>query len=45
MQDRENLKSEAHDEYIREREQVDQIINKMIQEDHEMMKINKMKQG
>ena len=31
-------------EYLREREQVEAIINKMIDEDHEMMRINKMKQ-
>lgn len=44
MQDRENLRVEAKDEYHKERDQVDAIINKMITEDHEMMKINKMKQ-
>ena len=31
-------------EYLKEREQVEAIINKMIDEDHEMMRINKMKQ-
>jgi len=44
MQDRETLREQAQTEYVREREQVDTIINKMIQEDHEMMRINKMKQ-
>jgi len=44
MQDRELLKGEAHQEYLKERDQVDAIINKMIQEDHEMMRINKLKQ-
>lgn len=44
MQEREGLRNEAQQEYLRERDQVDAIINKMIQEDHEMMKINKMKQ-
>lgn len=31
-------------EYEKERNQVDRIINKMIDEDHEMMRITKMKQ-
>jgi hypothetical protein len=44
MQDREKLRDEAQNEYLKERDQVDTIINKMIQEDHEMMRINKMKQ-
>ena len=44
MVDRENLRNEAHNEYIKERGQVDSIINKMIDEDHEMLRINKMKQ-
>jgi len=43
MVEREQLRGEAYDEYIREREQVDCIINKMIDEDHEMLRINKMK--
>ena len=41
---REKLRDEAYDEYIKERGQVDAIINKMIDEDHEMMRITKMKQ-
>ena len=44
MQERETLRDQAHQEYLREREQVDAIINKMIHEDHEMMRINKVKQ-
>ena len=44
MVEREKLRDQAYQEYVKEREMVDQIINKMIQEDHEMMKINKMKQ-
>ena len=44
MQEKESLRQMAFDEYVKEREQVDQIINKMIQEDMEMMKLNKMKQ-
>ena len=43
MVDREKLRDEAYDEYQKERGQVDAIINKMIDEDHEMMRINKMK--
>ena len=44
IKERESLRQDAHSEYLKEREQVDAIINKMISEDHEMMKINKMKQ-
>lgn len=44
MIERERLREEAHNEYLRERSQVDGIINKMIEEDHEMMRINRMKQ-
>lgn len=44
MQERENLRQAAHDEYLKERGQVDTIINKMIDEDHEMMRLTKMKQ-
>jgi len=44
MVERENLRNEAQNEYIKERGQVDAIINKMIDEDHEMLRINKMKQ-
>lgn len=44
MVDREKLRDEAYSEYLRERMQVDNIINKMIDEDHEMLRINKMKQ-
>lgn len=44
MIERERLREQAYQEYARERSQVDAIINKMIDEDHEMMRINKMKQ-
>ena len=44
MIDREDLGAEAMQEYMRERANVDAIINKMIEEDHEMIRINKMKQ-
>ena len=43
MIDRETLRDEAMQEYIKERANVDSIINKMIEEDHEMIRINKMK--
>jgi len=41
---REDLRAEAMQEYMKERANVDAIINKMIEEDHEMIRINKMKQ-
>lgn len=44
MIEREKLREQAYLEYAKEREQVDAIINKMIDEDHEMLRINKMKQ-
>ena len=44
MIDREQLRDDAMQEYIKERANVDAIINKMIEEDHEMIRINKMKQ-
>jgi len=44
MQEREQMREQALLEYQRERDQVDAIINKMIEEDHEMMRITKMKQ-
>ena len=44
MIERERLREEAFAEYAIERQQVDDIINKMIAEDHEMMRITKMKQ-
>lgn len=43
MIDREQLREDAMQEYIKERANVDAIINKMIEEDHEMIRINKMK--
>jgi len=43
MIERERLREEAFAEYAKERQQVDEIIQKMINEDHEMMRINKMK--
>jgi len=43
MIERERLREQAYEEYVTERKQVDAIINKMIDEDHEMLRINKMK--
>jgi hypothetical protein len=40
---REQLREDALFEYQKERANVDSIINKMIEEDHEMIRINKMK--
>ena len=44
MIEREQLREQAYQEYAAERSNVDAIINKMIDEDHEMMRITKMKQ-
>lgn len=44
MKEQEHLRQQARKEYEKERNQVDRIINKMIEEDHEMMRITKMKQ-
>jgi hypothetical protein len=44
MIEREMLREQAYQEYAAERGQVDSIINRMIDEDHEMMRITKMKQ-
>ena len=44
MIEKEKLRQAAYEEYQKERTQVDNIINKMIEEDHEMMRINKVKQ-
>jgi len=44
MINREKLREDALAEYQKERANVDAIINKMIEEDHEMIRINKMKQ-
>ena len=38
------MRDQAFEEYAKERAQVDNIVQKMINEDHEMMRINKMKQ-
>ena len=44
MQEREDLRRRAREEYLREKEQVDNVISKMIQEDTKMMQLTKEKQ-
>jgi hypothetical protein len=44
MIEREQLREQAYEEYARERAQVDAIINRMIEEDHESIRLNRMKQ-
>ena len=43
MIEREKLREIAQREYSLERDIVDQVINKMIEEDHEMMRIQRVK--
>jgi len=38
------LKKEAYQEYLKEKEQVDKVIKKMIEEDQHFMNLNRMKQ-
>lgn len=44
MVEREKLRAEAYQEYIKEKSQVDAVIQKMIDEDMEMMHIQQQKQ-
>jgi hypothetical protein len=44
MIDREKARDEAYIEFHKEKEQVNRIVQKMIDEDLEMIRINKMKQ-
>ena len=39
MVEREKLREEAYEEYVKEKSQVDAVIQKMIDEDMEMMRI------
>lgn len=41
---KEQLRREAYEEYIKEKESVDRVINKMIDEDRKMMELTRMKQ-
>ena len=43
MIDREKLRDQAYEEYVKERQQVDSIIQRMINEDHEMMRLQREK--
>ncbi len=43
MQMKEQLRREAYEEYLKEKDQVDKVINKMIEEDSKMMHLTKMK--
>ena len=38
------MKKEAYQEYLKEKEQVDKVIKKMIEEDQHFMNLNRMKQ-
>lgn len=44
MIDREMLREQAFEEYSKERQQVDAIIQRMINEDHEMLRLQRQKQ-
>ena len=44
MKEKEQLRREAYDEYLKEKDQVDRVINKMIEEDQKMMQLTKLKQ-
>lgn len=44
MVEREQLRAEAYQEYVKEKAQVDAVIQKMIDEDMEMMRIQQQKQ-
>ena len=44
MVEREKLRAEAYQEYLKEKSQVDAVIQKMIDEDMEMMRIQQQKQ-
>ncbi len=39
----EKLKAEAYDEYVKEKGQVDTVVQKMIQEDQQTMALTRMK--
>jgi len=44
MQLKEQLRREAYEEYIREKDQVDRVITRMIEEDQKLMQMTRMKQ-
>ena len=41
---REQLKNEAYQEYMKEKDQVDKVVQRMIDEDREMLNLIRMKQ-
>lgn len=41
---REQLKQEAYNEYIKEKDSVDQVVQRMIDEDRDMLNLIRMKQ-
>lgn len=43
MIERERLREEAYQEYAKERAQVDDIVQRMINEDHESIRLTRMK--
>ena len=43
IDDAKQLREEAHAEYLREKGQVDTVVQRMIEEDNEMSRINQMK--
>lgn len=43
MQLKEQLRREAYEEYLKEKEQVDRVINKMIEEDQKLQQFTRMK--
>lgn len=43
MVENEKRRDEAHEEYLKEKQQVDNIIQKMIDEDQELQRINSLK--
>ena len=44
MQLKQQLRQEAYNEYLREREQVENVIKKMIEEDQKLSDLTKLKQ-
>ena len=44
MELKQKLRQEAYDEYMKEKEQVDKVINKMIEEDQKVVHLTKLKQ-
>ena len=45
MQLKEQLRQEAYQEYLKEKDQVENVIRKMIEEDQKLVDLTRMKQG